>query len=1045
MQKYPQVTQTRIRRFIDWTLAPLIWKDQVVMQASMAQPDHNLDPSLAHTVDYAPINPGQAWGPIWSNAWFKLEAQVPEQWAGKPLVARIELGSEATVWDGSNPVQGIDHNHRELNLTDCAESGHVYTLYVRATGMNPNVQCEVEPWEPSSTPFVFQFAFLNVVNDPLLQLYWDVSLLLDIYNNMPDTEQPRKSNILYAMNDAVNQFDENDADTIAAAREAMASVYDTPAHASSHQITAIGNSHIDSAWLWPIERTQHKCMHTFSTVLNYMKKYPEYRFLASQAVQYQWIKDLAPELFERIKKEAQEGNWEVAGSMWVEADCNITGGESLVRQVVYAKRFWMQEFGIETVELWLPDVFGYSAALPQILKKSGVDYFLTQKISWNQFNRFPHSSFMWKGIDGTEIFSHFPPVDTYVAGVNADELYRAVKNYGEHDRANMSVMPYGHGDGGGGPTIEMLERLRRLKDFEGLPKVEQGTIRGFFEDAIKQSDDWPVWVGELYLEVHRGTYTTQARTKKGNRKSEFLLRDAEFFALMTDPTGASYPHKVLEDAWKKVLLNQFHDIIPGSSINEVYKDAEAAYAEIEQTGLAVVNTALGSLATKIDTTEMENPVMVTRNLDGFVIGSVAKVPLPDGFTPKSVSYDDDTHAVVQIINEDGQRCALFSPTTEEDGHGYTVYDLSTKKPGDEGHDLSVNNRLIDNGVLRVEFDENGLISQIFDYEVGRNVMHEGDKGNLLRLHDDKPNSYDAWDIDLFYKEKYEDLTSLDSVKVIEQGPIRAALRFERSFGSSHISQIVRLAAGSRRIEFVTDVDWHERRKLLKVGFPVEINSSRATYEIQYGSAERPTHMNTSWDMARFEVCAQKWADLSEGDYGVALINDCKYGYDILGRTLRLSLLRSPKAPDPQADMGHHRFTYALMPHLGDYTMGGVVEHAYDLNSPSRVMMLQPNQPGMLPKELTVFQVDREGVMIECIKRAEDDNSVIVRLYDAWNSRGPVVLTTPLDVKRASLVDLMEREISEIDCTAGDITLEIRPFEIQTIKLELSDDPLGLYE
>ncbi|MCC6444983.1 MAG: alpha-mannosidase [Armatimonadetes bacterium] len=1032
MLKHPQITLSRIERFLRNEMSPRLWERAVPMGAGVFRPQGSLPPARAPRQAYTPVEPGFAWGPVWSDAWFCFTGSVPPEWQGQAVSALIDCGAEAVLWEGDDPRQGLDANHSEYRLLDRAEGGEIFTLYVRANGMNPHVSVDARPAAPPEHPFTFRQAALAVYDPVLWALYYDMRLALDLAKELPETE-PRRAQLLYALNEAVNTYDPADPDTIGSCGETVAAVLRKPACPSAHQVSAIGHAHIDTAWLWPLERTQHKCIHTFATATRYMEMYPGYKFICSQAQQYAWMKELAPKLYERMKEKAAAGQWEVAGSMWVEADCNISGGESLVRQILYAKRFWMEEFGFETIDLWLPDVFGYAACLPQILRKSGICYFMTQKISWNQVNKFPHHTFYWQGIDGTRIFTHFPPADTYNADMSPRELAYNVRNYKDHDRAPRSLYIYGFGDGGGGPTTGMIENALRLADTEGMPKVTLELARDFFEKAASEGKDIPVWVGELYLELHRGTYTTQARNKRGNRKSEFLLRDAEYLAAVRPNGLERYPQAEIEQAWKLTLLNQFHDIIPGSSINEVYRDSDRDYAEIARIGERVVADSLAALGQAVNTEGLSLPVLVVRSYD-WPYGQVVSVPLPDGAEPKSVCSQDGSRFPVQIVAKNGRRCAVFQELEVEPGYGYAVYELSPE-PADPRCPINVSERHLDSGTLRVEFDENGLIERIYDHVAGREVMNPGEKGNQLQLFEDKPLFWDAWDVDIFYQEKGRVLTGLDSVEVVESGPVRGALRFTRSFGLSKIVQTVSIAAWSNRIDFITEVDWHEEYKMLKAAFPVAINSPRATYEIQYGNVERPTHYNTSWDMARFEVAAQKWADLSEEGYGVALMNDCKYGHDTFGNTLRLTLLRSPKAPDPEADMGHHIFTYALMPHQ-DESKPGVIGQAYRLNAPPRALLLPAGQTGPLPREQAFFALDADHVVIESVKKAEDEEAVIVRLYEAMNARGPVSLTIALPVRSAHLCDLLERDEQELPLKNGAVSFAIKPFEIVTIKLRL---------
>jgi alpha-mannosidase len=1054
MLKHADLTRQRIESFLAHTLRSRLWQPRLPLEAAVYRPqtpprdyrDLHITPAEAAQYSYTPIAPGYAWGPVWSDAWFRFTGTIPPEWKGKKVVARLDTGTEAILWNGDDPLQGLDEHHGEFLLYEEAVGGEQITLIVQATGMNPNVSVHGKPQEPGPTPFTFRHAELAVYEEDLIGLYLDVRVALGVMEAQP-TDSPRYGQLLYALNEVVNLYDENDPDSLFAARMRLAETYRKPAVPSAHHISAIGHAHIDTAWLWPLERTQYKCLHTFATATHLMEQYPEYKFLCSQAAQYAWVKQMAPKLYARIQEKIRSGQWEVTGSMWVEADCNLSSGESLIRQILHGKNFFMDEFGIETKDLWLPDVFGYAAALPQILKKARIDYFLTQKISWNQLNKFPHHTFLWQGIDGTRIFTHFPPADTYNAAMTPSELAYNVHNFREHDRATRSLYVFGYGDGGGGPTTEMLENARRLADVEGMPTVTLETARSFFAKAEVDAHDLPVWVGELYLELHRGTYTTQAHNKKSNRKSEFLLRDAEFLSVVSPAGLAAYPRAKLDRLWKTTLLNQFHDIIPGSSIPEVYRDSAHDYAEIARGGNEIVTNALDALAGAIGTLGMRRPVLVVSNLSHFANEAV-QVPLQAGENPVAAMGPEGEVMPVQVLMADGQRTALFVAKNVP-LHGYAVWDLNaTSVPPEEAEAVTASPTHLENTALRVEFDATtGLMTRLYDKDSEREVLHETFRvesngrrvlipeqcANQLQLFEDKPLFWEAWDVDVYYQEKGRTITELDSVEVVENGPVRGAIRFVRSFGQSRITQTVRLTADSPRIDFVTEVDWHENQTLLKAAFPVAINSPRATYEIQYGHTERPTHYNTSWDLARFEVCAQKWADLSEGDYGVALLNDCKYGHDIHGDVLRLTLLRSPQAPDPGADRGLHSFTYSLLPHGADFRDGEVIEHAYALNSPPLARAITSNQTGSLPLERSFFEVDNAAVFIEAIKRAEKEEAVIVRLYEAHNTRGLVTLTTTLPFTRAILCDLLETDIEALPFSGGEVTLPIHPFEIVTVK------------
>ena len=1034
MLKHPKLTETRIQKAlpaIETLIHPLRTPVEVEAWHVGGEP---VPLETALKASYEPFPVGGAWGPIWDTTWFRVRGQVPEAWAGREVVVLMRLidkgwegfTAEGLIYSQGKILKALNINRSDIPVAAKARGGETFEFHIEAAA---NIAEDFSKVPTKKTPlFKLHQAELVCINREAFDYYYDFKVAAELMAELPEENQ-RRAELRYALNDSLNRLDFNDSATIGAAREALAGVLAKKNGDTVHQLSGIGHAHIDTAWLWPLRETIRKCARTFSTATDYMDHYPEYVFGCSQAQQYAWMKAYYPEVFARIKERIQRGQWEPIGSMWVEVDCNLASGESLIRQILHGKKFFKEELGYETKDVWIPDVFGYSAALPQIFAGCGIDFFITQKISWSQFNKFPHHTFLWEGIDGTRIFTHFPPADTYNATMDAKTLVYNVSNFKEHGRATRSLYVYGFGDGGGGPSIPMLETAKRIHDLEGLPKVKLEKVIDFAQKAKEDAKDLPVWVGELYLELHRGTYTTQGHTKRGNRKAEFLLRDAEFFDALSlalapgreekaadparavyDVTGLNAPDahrhaRALERAWHLVLLNQFHDIIPGSSITWVYEDNARDYQTVAELGDSVVRSSLGTFESQIDTSRFQVPVRIANTLNF------------------------ERNEVVELTP--GQLAQVRVPAS-----GYTVVDaakaaVSTVGPvsaREEAGEVIIENSLI---TLRIGAD--GLLKSLWDREAGRETL--AGEGNLFQLHHDIPNMYDAWDIDVFYKERVQDLRGIDRLEIVENSPLRAQVRLERSFGKSRITQNIVVTAGSKRVDFVTEVDWHESQKLLKVAFPVGVLSPRATYEIQFGHLERPTHYNTSWDMARFEVCAQKWADLSEADYGVALLNDCKYGYDIYGNTMRLSLLRSSISPDPVADRGHHEFTYALLPHVGDFRQGRVIEEAYQLNIPLRLDALKV-QTGALPSETSFFEIDRPGVILESLKTAEDGSGIVVRFYEAYGSRGPIRFSTSLPVRTVHRADLLENALEALPVENGSVHLSLRPFEIVTLKLSL---------
>ena len=1041
MLKHPALTETRILKTLP-RIQQLIYSPKAPVEVAVWNVQGEPVPAAkALKARYSPFAVGQMWGPLWETTWFRFRGQIPAAWKGREVVALVRLThigregftAEGLIYQNGIPVRAINANRRDVAIAKRAAGGEKFEFFIEgAANGGTNEAGEtlgmILPDYLGEPIFRLEQAELACFNREAFDYYYDYKVALEAMEGFPADSQ-RRAELRYALNESVNLFDAENPASLKAARAALRDVLSRKNGDTVHTLSAVGHAHIDTAWLWPLRETIRKCARTFSTALEYMDRYPEYVFVCSQAQQYAWMKAYYPEIWARIKKAVKRGQWEPVGSMWIETDCNLASGESLVRQILHGKRFFEQELGYTTRDVWIPDVFGYAASLPQLMQKAGIDYFLTQKISWSQFNKFPHQTFLWEGIDGTRIFTHFPPADDYNADTGPKDLLKNVRNFKEHDRATRSLLVYGWGDGGGGPSIEMLEKARRVKDFDGLPKLVQEKAITFFDKAAPDAKDLPVWVGELYLELHRGTYTTQAKNKRGNRKSEFLLRDAEFFdaasmALVpkraqsaVDPKRAVYDvtgldakdatsHRAaLDRAWKLVLLNQFHDIIPGSSIHWVYQDSERDYATVLQLGESVRDSALASLEKIIDTSAAQTPVVVSNTLS-FPRDEI--VELPGG----ALTRVEVPACGYIVIDEKAVPPAPVVPVTAT---------------------VSQQGVVLENGLLRLRINNQGHLASVYDLRANREVL--SGPANVFHLHEDIPNLWDAWDVDVFYKEKGRTLDALESLEVIEHGPLRAVVRSVRAFGKSRIAQRIVLSSGSARIDFPTEVEWQECQKLLKVAFPVDIRAMNATYEIQYGHLERPTHSNTSWDMARFEVCAQKWADLAEPGYGVALLNDCKYGHDIQGNVMRLSLLRAPLAPDPVADRGSHRFTYSLFPHAGDFRSAGVIEQAYALNVP---LVLREDKPhsGSLPSRHSFFEVSRSGVLIEAIKIAEDGDAIIVRLYEAHGGRGQVTLATTLPVKFAALADLLENDLKSLPLRNGAVTLDLHPFEVVTVRYTL---------
>ncbi len=976
--------------------------------------------------DYRPIGIGELWGGA-TNGWFRLGFRIPAEWKGRNVVGLFNFGGEACAYLNGKPYHGLARFHQEIPLATKAGGGERFEMVADVVSG--------APWDPKAmNPQVtnrkseFSRAHIATKNPEVEEYWYNLEVLHLIANELPQ-DSPRREKIIYTLNKSVDAFDythTDDESLRASALRANAIVkplLECPAEPSAMELAVVGHSHIDAAWQWPFRETKRKCARTFSTQLAIMEHYPEFIYSQGQALLYSFVKENYPSLYSQIKKRVKEGRWDVTGSMWVEADCNLCSGESLVRQILVGKSFYRDEFGVETDVLWLPDVFGYSAALPQILKRARVNYFFTNKIHWSDINKPPYGTFWWKGIDGSRVLAHFPPSSSYNGFPNPEWFRKYVNNWPDKDRANEILFTYGWGDGGGGPEARHLEYLRREYNIEGLPRLKQKKVSEFFH-GIDNGTDYHEWVGELYLEYHRGTYTSQAKNKRLNRRSEFLMRDAELLSTIAAPMGLPYPREELLAQWRQVLANQFHDIIPGTSIRQVYEETYESYDGVLAAGEKAVADATDSLAARIDTTGKGNAIIVLNTLPWERRDVVTlRAPSREGCAVTDAFGEQVT---VQVS------AGELRFTASVPSMGYAVYRM-VEKPSKAVSALKVSKSRLENRFFRIDLDSKGLIESILHKETGREVLPMGARANVFEFYEDKPLNWPAWDIDFFHEDKVEEITELKSISVQEQGPVLGAVEIEREFSKSRLRQRIVIYSDIPRIDFETWVDWHEKEKLLKVAFPVDVNSPTARYEIQFGNVERPTHRNTSWDFAKFEVCAHKWVDLSEADFGVSLMNDCKYGHSVKGSVMRLTLLKSAKKPDPEADMGEHIFTYSLMPHAGSYVDARTVRRAYELNVPLRTVFPMSHK-GKLPNRKSFISVDAENVVLETVKKAEREEATILRFYECHNKRSHVIVSIDLPFRKVYECDLMEDNTGEVASHDGGFSFEIKPFEIRTFKL-----------
>lgn len=978
---------------------------------------------------YEPFPVGTPWGAKWEYGWFKGQVTLPEAAKGERIVLLIDVGGESAVYvngvavgeaNTRHPGMRRDHElalYHELLLALEGVPGAQYEVYVegyaghglRKAYVGPMPPDRVALPEPPDKQATIGDSTFGVWQEDVYQLLLDVQTLYEVRDAL-DPDSLRVQEIDAGLRDFTTIVDfelPNDEmlATVRACRERLKPLLDCVNGSTAPTLYAFGHSHIDVAWLWPLTETERKCVRTFANQLALMEQYPEYKFLQSQPHLYWMVQTRYPDLYARIKKAVADGQFIPEGGMWVEADTNISGGESLIRQFIHGKRFFKDEFGVDCELMWLPDVFGYSGAMPQIMKGCGIKYFSTQKIFWayNSDVKFPLNTFWWEGIDGSQILVHLH--NDYNSLTNPASTIQRWRERVQKDGFSTRLMPFGWGDGGGGPTRLHLDFLRRQKNLEGVPKVVIASPIDYFKDQEQK----PVpdrYVGELYFQAHRGTYTSQAKTKLGNRRSEIALREAELWSVAAAAKGYTFPAATMDTAWKKVLLNQFHDIIPGSSIQRVYEEAEAAYAEVIATANAVTAQATATLATPADALTAFNSLSWERK---------AVVTLPEGWQGAQ-----DTAGPLPVQTVDGAlKAEVRIPAC-----GWTT--LHAAPPVAPENTLVASPTLLENELLRVTFDATGQITSIYDKEAGRELA--AGVCNALKMYKDIPTNWDAWDLDSMYEATPVALDAAATVTVLDAGPLVARLQVTRTLHNSPLTQTITLRRGSRRVEFHTVIDWNESHKLLKVNFPVNIYSTEALHEIQFGHIARPTHKSRPFDAERFEVSMHKWTALTEANRGFAVLNDCKYGVNVDGNSINLTLLKSALAPDMYADKGRQEFTYAFYAWNGTFFDSALVREGYELNVPA---MTAAGDAGVG----SVFAVDAPNVVIETVKPAEDGSGdVIVRLYEALRTATRCTLTTSLPVNKAAQTTMLEEHEGDLAMQEGRIALDFRPFEIKTVRL-----------
>ncbi|OMJ20724.1 Alpha-mannosidase [Smittium culicis] len=1146
MEKHQDITMGRVKYFInsgDWNKVNIhsaLWKKEasgngVVDLTSWSAP--NLDrPTFAHATsqNFNVSQVGDEFGPSWSTHWFKVRVTIPQDFHGEKVEFIFDPNCEAMVWTLSgSPMRGItggDGVTQRIDylLTESAVAGEVHEFYVETAcnGLKGNaIGSQINP-PKEDRYFTLRKAAIAVKRQEAWQLMYDTRIIVDMAIFLGNNNA-RGLSALHTANQIVNIFDhENPDETIAQARKVSKAFLEQESSSATHQITTIGNCHIDTAWMWTYDETRRKVARSFATQLNLLERYPDYKFTASQAQQFEWLEKDYPDLFARVQDAVKTGRFIIIGGTWIEMDCNLPNGESLVRQFIFGQRYFAEKFGVRTKVFWLPDTFGYSSQIPQIVRQSGAKYFFTQKLSWNTLNKFPHTSFDWYGLDGSSIIAHMAPALTYNGVATVAEVAGSVKNHRDITSSNSSLYLYGYGDGGGGPNEVMIESLARMANTDGMPKIKHRDPVEFYDELEQVSGSLPKWSGELYFEFHRGTYTSMGKNKKLNRQTENLLHSTELFATLaaasSNSSQYSYPRDELIEAWKVTLTNQFHDVIPGCSIQDVYKDTDILYTNLVHTINGIRQNAVSSLlgdstnSGKFES-EQESSTEDRENIMSafdYQIPTLKSASANSGeeslFAMNALAWPREEIVQVPGLNSShSQVVQVLNKRTSLSTRGYS--DVAKPEPvpvvlASNIGDLSISkvessnasaykptqvyaangNYVLENAKIRATFDTRGRLVSLIDLEAARELVPEGKTGNNFVIYPDVPLLWDAWDVEIYHLEKSRHC-QCTSIEIADQGPFVSSLCIDIKVSEvSTIRQWVSLSSTSSTLEFSCEADWHEAHKILKVEFCWDIKSEFASFETQFGYIRRPTHRSTSWDLAKFEVCAHKYVDFSEFGYGVAMFNDSKYGHSVCDNTMTISLLRSPKSPNPVCDMGFHSFRFGVHPHSSSFPDTRVIKEASNFSAPLEIISADPSALGSqsfvnqnlgsspftikngesvildtikfaeLPlqvnKDIVISSVDPTEVpdsansSIKAINTSDisenlstRNNCIVLRLFEAVGGRSNIELSTILNVKSVFRCDALENINYEYvkSESSNSYSIQVKPFEIVTLLLELN--------
>ena len=1006
--RYPTYTRDRIRQF-GARLRRAIYPQRVAVERiEICGPVDRIPYAEGIALPYRDAALGEVLGPLFATYWVRVTARVPEDWAGGRVDLWWDSRSEGLLWLDGRSRQGLNPGRHAAILVPEAAGGEVLSFHIEVacngmfgqgdvaerSGPDPYrlIACELRRFDPEAWSLFHDFDVLRQLEadrEPAQTLRSTGGVGARIVR--PALDNTWAGKLLHDLNKVCNLIEPEDPATWAAARPILTGLLAARNGTVAHEMSAVAHAHLDTAWLWPIDETRRKAQRTFSTAVGLMDRYPEFKFAVSQAYQYAVIEDVDPDLFGRIRAKVAAGQWLPIGGSWVEPDCNLPWGESLCRQLLYGQAYFQRTFGAPSTIFWNPDVFGYDGQLPQLMREAGMSRFLTQKLSWNRFTAPPHHSFHWRGIDGSAVLTHFPPADTYNGECAVEELRYHAANYKDADRSADALYLFGFGDGGGGANPDMIETLRRTADLQGVPRTAIRTPDDFFDRLALAGDDLATIQGELYFEYHRGVYTSQAKTKQLNRLCETRLQALEFLATAARLAGVETPSPAqIEGLWRVVLTNQFHDILPGSSITEVYERTERELTETAQAAQVLSEGLLGSLA------QGEGPAWPLNTL-GHARAEV--VETPSGELAWATARPFSVGALADCAD---------TVSLSEVGGGVIV---------------------LENGQISARLTPDGLVRSLVHKASGREAL--AGPANRILLLDDRPTNYEAWDIDPFAWETAQDALGAEGTTIVSRGPLRASVRFERALGRhSRLVQTVSLDAGSGFLRFDTHLDWKDRRTLVKALFALAVTAERATYETMFGVAERPTHANTDADAAMYEVPGQRWADLSEPDFGVSLLSDARHGFSCLGGDLALTLIRGSQSPDPGADLGEHHFAYALYPHAGDWRAARTASEAARFTRP--MLWGAGTPPALLATPLVAAS---EGhVVIDTLKPAEDGEGWVIRFYESAGLRGPVKLAFGAPVRGLWLSNTLEERLAPLAVEDRATTLEVRPFQIATLRV-----------